>query len=282
MSIQGGFVRAIQRAEAVDATALQIFVKTARQWSAPPIDQASACRFRAELERSGLGQATAAHASYLINLASPDAALQKKSEAALADELDRCELLAIPYLVLHPGAHLGSGLDEGLERVARAIDRVLGARRGVSRRTQLLLEVTAGQGSCLGRGFEELGRICRSCGESAQLGVCFDTCHAFAAGYDFREARGYRAMFDEFDAAIGLRRLRVIHLNDSVGTLGQRLDRHAHIGEGQIGLPAFRRLLRDPRLALLPMVLETPKGDDLAEDRRNLELLRRLLPRGRR
>ena len=274
MSIAGGHEQAIERATAFGMTACQIFTKNANQWSAKPIDQAAAERFRERWAESGL-RALVAHDSYLINLASPDDALREKSRLAFRDEVDRCELLGVPYLVTHPGGHMGSGVEAGMARVVEAINRIHDERpEGV---TAILLETTAGQGTCLGRSFEELAGILALIEDQRRVGVCFDTCHAFAAGYDLRDRPGYEATMRAFDDAIGLERLRVFHLNDSKKGLGSRVDRHAAIGEGELGPEAFGFVLNDPRFDGLPGILETPKGDDGEEDRRNLATLRALV-----
>lgn len=282
MSIAGGFHRAVERARSVGATALQIFVKSPRQWEASPLAQDGVRAFREAVAAAGLSPYLLAHASYLINLASPRPDLRKRSLDALAVEIDRCAELAVPYLVLHPGSHDGSGAEAGLRRLAAALDRVYRAtaraargRRGV----RVLLEVTAGQGNALGARFEEIAWVMQRSERGDRLGVCFDTCHAVAAGYEFRDRRSYREMLREFDSTIGLDRLLAFHLNDSVHGLGSHRDRHAHIGRGEIGLEAFRLILNDRRFRQLPMVLETPKGDDLAEDRLNLGVLRAMVGR---
>ena len=272
MSISGGLARAIERAAAVEATALQVFVKSARQWAAPPLETEDVEAFRDGLRRQGLERYTLAHSAYLINLASPDDAVRERSIEALAVELGRCDRLGIPYLVLHPGSHVGSGEETGLRRVAQALDRLLSRSGEVT----VLLENTAGQGSNLGHRFEHLGTILDSAESSDRLGVCFDTCHALAAGYELAGAASYERTFAELDRTIGLERLRAFHLNDSKFGPGSRRDRHEHIGEGQVGLDGFRRLVNDGRFREIPMVLETPKGEDLAEDRRNLSVLRSL------
>jgi deoxyribonuclease-4 len=282
MSIAGGLWRAVERAGRVDATALQLFVKSSRQWEAKPLADEEASRFRAAIEEAGLERHTLAHASYLINLATPDPAVGRRSAAALRDELDRCSRLAVPFLVLHPGSHVGSGEEAGLRRIVRGLDRLFqpsgSARRRPFPGVTLLLETTAGQGSNLGWSFAQLGRMLRLARCRERLGVCFDTCHVLAAGYEFRDARSYRAMLREFDREIGLDHLRAFHLNDSKHPLGSRKDRHEHIGRGEVGLEAFRLLLTDRRFRGRPMVLETPKGEDLREDRENLAILRAMLP----
>jgi len=281
MSIQGGFPRAVERALAVGAGALQVFVKSARQWAGRPIDNGEAEAFGRGLDEAGLARHTLAHAGYLINLAAVDGGIRERSIRALRDELDRCARLGIPFLVLHPGSHGGAGESAGLSRVARALDRVLAGRRaGYACGVTVLLETTAGQGTGLGYRFEQLAWILDNAAAGDRLGICFDTCHVLAAGYEFRDAASFRRTFRELDRTVGLSRLRGFHLNDSRGGLASRLDRHEHIGSGELGLEPFRLLLEDRRFRDLPMVLETPKGTDLAEDRRNLAVLRSLGPRG--
>jgi deoxyribonuclease-4 len=274
MSIAGGLPEAIVRARSVDAEALQVFVKSSNQWAARPFAAGETESYRQASRDAGLDRHTLAHASYLINLASPDDALWEKSIAAFRVELDRCDALGIPWLVVHPGAHVGSGVSNGIARVAEALRRVLpttGKGAGV------LLETTAGQGSTLGARFEELGEILKLANDPERAGICFDTCHALAAGYEFRSDAAYAEMMTALDRSVGLDRLRGVHLNDSKGDLACRRDRHEHIGQGKVGLEAFRLLLADPRLRDVPMVLETDKGDDLEEDRVNLAVLRSLL-----
>lgn len=282
MSTRGGLPHAIVRARQIEATALQVFVKSPRRWSAPPpcVDEASS--FSAHLLEHDLARHTLAHASYLINLASPAETVWRRSVAALTDELERCALFGIPYLVLHPGSHLGAGEEDGLRRVVRALDRVLEGANGGS--VTLLLENTAGSGSNLGHRFAQLGWLFERVQVPAErLGMCLDTCHAVAAGYALADGRSYEDTMAEIDRVMGLGRLRAFHLNDSAFAAGSRRDRHAHIGRGAVGLDGFRRIVNDPRFERLPMVLETPKGEDLAEDRINLQTLRSLLapPRSR-
>jgi len=286
MSIAGGFPRALDRAAEVQAGALQVFLKSARRWEAKPLCRDEAAAFRRRLEQSGLGPYTLAHSSYLINLASPQRDLRERSIRALRDEVERCDLLGIPYLVLHPGSHMGAGERIGLDRVASALDRVLlpfrTARRGPEPAVNVLLEVTAGQGTNLGYRFEHLQRLLGRSRCEKRLGICFDTCHALAAGYDLRDETSYAATFSVLERTVGLDRLRAFHVNDSAGALGSRIDRHQHIGRGEIGLEGFRLLMNDPRFRDLPMVLETPKqGRDLEDDRANLAALRALVGVGR-
>lgn len=279
MSVAGGLHRAVDLAEQVGATALQLFVRSSRQWSPPAPSAEATVLFRRRMNESGLGPYTLAHASYLINLASPKPDVRRRSIVALADELKRCELLEIPYLVLHPGSHLESGEAAGLRRIVRGLDRLLD--NGRTRRVRLLLETTAGQGTNLGNRFEHLAWILEQAGCADRLGVCFDTCHVLAAGYDFRDRRSFDRTFQDFDRLIGLEHLYAFHLNDSKHPLGSRRDRHEHIGRGDVGTEGFRLILNDRRFRHLPMVLETPKGEALAEDQENLAALRALIPRTR-
>lgn len=275
MSIAGGLPQAVARAREVEATALQVFVKSSNQWAARPFASGEVDAYRKAARDAGLDRHTLAHASYLINLASPDPALWEKSVKAFGVELDRCDALGIPWLVVHPGAHVGSGVDAGVVRVAVALDRVFGARAGAG--AGVLLETTAGQGSSLGARFEELGEILRISEHAERLGVCFDTCHVLAAGYEFRSASSYAETMSSLDRIVGLDCVHGFHLNDSKGDLGSRRDRHEHIGRGKVGLEAFRMILADTRFRDVAMVLETEKGEDLAEDRMNLEVLRSVL-----
>jgi deoxyribonuclease-4 len=274
ISISGGVDRAVLTGQEVGCDALQIFVKSSNQWRAAPFREGEVERFRANLKSTGLGPVVA-HDSYLINLCSPDDALWEKSLEAFRVELERCEALGIPYLVTHPGSHVGSGEQAGLSRLARAIDRVHATHP--AHRVKILLETTAGQGSGLGNRFEQFSAVLKSVNEPGRVGICLDTCHVFAAGYDLRTPPSYRETMDRFDSCVGLGKLMAIHLNDSKRELGSRVDRHEQIGKGHLGIEAFRLLLNDERLAILPMVLETPKGPDYAEDKVNLALLRSLI-----
>jgi len=274
MSVAGGLSTAIDRALAVRARAVQIFTKNASRWDSKAISETEAAAFRAAWAESGLAPVVA-HDSYLINLATPDAALRQRSVEALADELLRCETLGIAFLVAHPGAHMGSGVLEGCDRISDSIDRarVLAPAPSVI----LLLETVAGQGTTLGRKFEELARIRGGVARRDLVQFCFDTCHVHAAGYDLTTESGYEETLRGFDAILGLESIRAFHVNDSRNERGSRVDRHAHVGKGKIGVEAFGRLMRDARFAATPKLLETPKGaDGVSMDRRNLALLRRL------
>jgi deoxyribonuclease-4 len=273
MSIAGGHALAIDRATAFDMTACQIFTKNANQWNAKPIAPEAAEGFRARVTESAVAFVVA-HDSYLINLASPDDALRERSTAAFGDELQRCDLLGVPWLVTHPGAHMGSGVDAGVQRVAESLNRLFGEFPDLE--VTVLLETTAGQGTTLGRSFEELASILELVEDQARVAVCFDSCHVFAAGYDIRDETGYAATMQAFDETIGFERLQVFHLNDSKKGLGSHVDRHTHIGEGEIGLDAFRLIVNDERFASRPGILETPKDDAGGDDRRNMAALRDL------
>lgn len=287
MSIEGGLERAVDRAQQIDATALQLFVKSSRQWAGKALGVGEAETFRRRVAEAGLSDHTLAHAGYLINLAATDLTVRRRSTQALRDELSRCDRLGIPFLVIHPGSHVGSGEEVGLARVVKILDRLLlakdeGRREKTGGRVTVLLETTAGQGSNLGYRFDQIGWILEQARCGDRLGVCFDTCHVLAAGYEFRDAASYRETFRRFDREIGLDRLLAFHLNDSKQPLGSRKDRHEQIGRGEVGLEAFRLLLADRRFRERPMVLETPKGPDLREDVENLAILRAMLPESRR
>lgn len=273
-SISGGLYKAFDRARSVGCDALQIFVKSNRSWAVKPLTEEDIARFKAKAEETGI-QPVVAHTSYLLNLGTPDDTLWKRSRDTLIVELERCEALGVPYLVLHPGSHVGTGEEVGLAQVAQALGEVHAATPGF--RAQILLETTAGQGTNLGYRFEHLGWLLEHTPTGERLGVCLDTCHVFAAGYELRTPDGYAATMEAFDRAVGLGRLKALHLNDSRGDLGSRKDRHEHIGKGHIGLEGFRHVLNDSRLANLPGLLETPKSDDLHEDRENLAVLRSLV-----
>lgn len=273
LSIAGGYHKAIDAAVALGMETVQLFTSSPSQWSRKPITAAEIADFQKALKTSKLKFPTA-HDSYLINLAAPDEALYRRSIASFADELDRAAALGLTYLVTHPGSHVGSGEEAGLEKVAAALDEVLASRPDCP--VTILLETTAGQGSSLGAKFEHLAYLLETVKEPKRLGVCLDTCHVFAAGYALGTNAEYDATFQEFDRVVGLKWLKLFHVNDSVKPLGSRVDRHAGLGLGKIGLGAFRRLVADPRFAKKPMILETPKeADDGTEmDPVNLGILR--------
>jgi deoxyribonuclease IV len=275
-SIAGGYHNALLEAQAHACDTVQLFTKNNNQWYAKDLTEHDIRIFKKTLRQTRL-RFPMAHDCYLINLASPDTALYRKSIEAFVIEVKRAEALGLRYLVIHPGAAMDGDQDAGLARVARALDEVHG--RCPDFHVQVLLETTAGQGSSLGHRFEHLAAILAQVAQPERLGVCLDTCHVFAAGYALYPENAYQATFRTFDRLIGLSRLRAFHLNDSLKPLGSRVDRHAHIGKGQIGLAAFRLLVNDRRFRNRPMVLETPKEsvekDDM--DAVNLKALRRLV-----
>jgi deoxyribonuclease-4 len=270
MSIAGGMERAIERAAAVGCAALQVFVKSSNQWAARPLAADEPARFRDARAASGIGPIVA-HDSYLINLATPDDALFEKSIAAYVEEMRRCDALGIESLITHPGSHVGKGSEYGVRRIAEAIDEI--HRRLPETCARVVLETMAGQGGSVGTTFEELAGIIAATRHADRIGICLDTCHVFAAGYDIRTPRGWDETMRRLDGTVGLDRLRAVHLNDSKKGLGCRVDRHEHIGRGHLGLEAFRLVMNDPRLAAVPLILETPKGDDCREDVENMTTL---------
>jgi deoxyribonuclease-4 len=274
MSIGGGVHTAIERGCSIKCTAIQMFVKNNMQWFARPLARQEIRAFLKHQQRGDL-LSIFAHANYLINLAATNPQFHANSIRALSEELTRADQLELPFLVLHPGAHLGAGEEAGLEKIVGSINRVF--RKIPKVETRIALETTAGQGSCLGHRFEQLAYIIDNVRESERLCVCLDTAHIFAAGYDIGSETGVKKTFREFDRVIGFDRLAAIHVNDSKTARGSRVDRHQHIGKGQIGLHAFQFIMRDRRFRKVPKVLETPKGKDLLEDVANLKTLGGLL-----
>lgn len=283
LSIAGGLPRAVDRAEASGCTALQIFTKSAGQWRARPLPPEEIALFKRRVRQAGI-RPVVAHNSYLINLAAADAALRERSIESLCEELDRAEALGLDGLVMHPGSFTSGTESAGLRLIAEGLARILDARPDA--RTRILLEHTAGQGSNLGHRFEHLAEIIARLNGSRRIGVCLDTCHLIAAGYDIRSESGYEDTFRQFGRIVGFSRLKVFHFNDSRKPCGSRVDRHEHIGKGCLGLEPFRRILNDPRFARLPMLLETPKVDTPETrrasdvdplDKMNLDVLRQLL-----
>ena len=273
MSIRAGVSMAIERARSIRCTAMQMFVKNNMQWFARPLTSEEIRAFLNHVQRGEL-LSVFAHANYLINLAATNPQFHANSIRALAEELVRADQLELPFLVLHPGAHLGAGEEAGLKKIADSVDEVF--RKIPKVKTKIALEITAGQGSCIGHRFEHLAHIIANVREPERLRVCLDTAHLFAAGYDIGSESGVRKTFHQFDRVIGRDRLVAIHVNDSKTGRGSRVDRHEHIGKGRIGLHPFRFIMRNRRFSKIPKVLETPKGKDLAEDVINLKTLRRL------
>jgi deoxyribonuclease IV len=278
MSIAGGYHNALLAARDHDCTALQLFTKNANQWAAKPLTGDDVRLFRRTLRQTKV-RPTIAHDSYLINLASPKEDLYRKSVEAFVIEMERAEALGLRYLVAHPGSHAGTDEETGLNNIVRALDEV--HQRCAGFRVRVLLETTAGQGQSLGHRFEHLARILNAVAEPRRLGVCLDTCHVFAAGYPLAPEADYQETMATFNRVIGLKRLRVFHVNDSKKPLGSRVDRHAHIGRGCLGLEPFRLLVNDPRFRDRPMILETPKEEDGQDmDAINLGVLRGLVKLG--
>ena len=271
MSIAGGVSQALDRAASVGSNAVQVFTKNNRQWQGPPVNADDVARWEQEMPAQRI-EAAVSHASYLINMASPKDDLWEKSLLAYQDEIQRAHAYGIPHVVVHPGAHTGSGAEAGMARIAAALNRVHAATPECTG-TITLLELMAGQGTTLGRSFGELRQIIEQVDDPSCVAICADTCHAFAAGYDISTADGYDATLEELDKELGLDMLRVWHLNDSKGALASHVDRHTHIGEGEIGERAFGFILNDPRWDGIPMLLETPKKEDLKDDVKNLAAL---------
>lgn len=271
LSTQGGLHTIFARASAVDASAAALFAKNGNQWQGKTLTDEDCATFSSQRTVAPL----LTHASYLINLAGTNEDFHRKSIAAMIDELDRAERLGIHAVVLHPGAHLGAGSAAGVDRIARSLDQVHAAIP--NHRVVTLLETGAGQGTCVGCTFEELGRMIRLVDDPKRVGICFDTCHVFAAGYEMRTRDAYERTMDELIRHVGLENVGAFHLNDSKKPLGSRVDRHTHIGEGELGLEPFRFLLNDPRFTRIPKVIETPKDVETISDQRNLRVLRSLI-----
>jgi len=268
MSTTGGFYHAAFFGQETGCSAIQIFTKSNRQWQARPIITEDANKFKAAIEQANINYVVA-HASYLINLASPDINTQHKSINALVEELNRCSQLGIRDLVLHPGSRLETPITQALEQVAHNINLALDQ---AASDTKILIETMAGQGSSVGSSFEEISQIIGGVKQDERVGVCLDTCHIFAAGYNFSSPDQYIKMWHDFNHIIGLNKLGLIHLNDSKKALNSRVDRHAEIGDGQISLEAFKLLMNDPKLLNIPKILETPK-EDIRDDEKNMQKL---------
>jgi len=278
-SIFKGLHDAVYQAASYRCNALQLFTKNATTWKERTITSAEAAHFKAAVAETGV-QSIAAHSSYLINLASPQPKKHAMSCHALKHELKRASDLEIPFCILHPGAHMDSGEEAGLSKISDSINNLFAENTGVS--TCLLLETTAGQGSGLGHTFEQLAQIIDAIEQKERVGICLDTCHIFAAGYDIRTRESYEQTLTHFDTVLGLEKLFAIHINDSKKELGSRVDRHTHIGKGYIGVDAFQLILNDPRLAQVPKLLETAKKEGHIDwDKRNLTLLRSLVVSGK-
>jgi len=272
VSIAGGINFAPARAHEIGCTAMQIFTRNQRQWTSPPLAEEEVEGFFAAMEKTQI-RSVVAHSSYLINLASPDENQKQKSLTAFILEFDRAEMLKLNGYIFHPGAHKGEGEESGMRRVIEQLNFIMDERP--SHKTKILLETTAGQGTSLGHSFEQLAEIIHNTAHPEQLGVCLDTCHIFAAGYDFRTKELYEKMMTDFDRIIGLDKLKAIHINDSKTELGSRVDRHELIGKGKIGLEGFSFIMNDIRLEPVPKIIELPGGPE--SDRENLQILRSLI-----
>jgi deoxyribonuclease-4 len=273
ISIAGGPDQSIHRGESIGCTAIQIFTKSNRQWLAKPLSKEAIEAFKYAWKQSKI-HAIIAHAAYLINLGSSNPNTMSKSADALSDELKRCAQLGIPYLVLHPGSRGEASEEHALEQITQQLDAIFHATPGNN--TMILLETMAGQGTNLCYRLEQIASIYQASHYKERLGVCLDTCHIFAAGYDLRTLEGYQAFWKQFNDLLGLDLLKVIHINDSKKALGSRADRHEHIGKGAMGLEAFRLLFTDSRFSHIPKILETPK-ESLEDDARNMAVIRALL-----
>lgn len=274
VSIAGGFFKAIEEGATIGCTAIQIFTKSNRQWQSKLIEDEDAQQFIAAKKNSNI-KVIIAHASYLINLGSATLDVQKKSFTALVDEIKRCDQLQIPFLVLHPGTSEPDSKEETLKKTGQLINQAIKETSHCT--TNVLVETMAGQGKSIGSSFEELRTIINQVEDKKRIGVCFDTCHTFSAGYDFTTPQGYINTFNSFDTTIGLEYIKIFHINDSKNEIGRRVDRHENIGQGAIKLAAFSMIMNDPRFEYIPKILETPKGDGLENDKKNLETLLNLI-----
>lgn len=271
LSTRGGLPAVFDRASEIDASAVALFAKNASQWKGKELTP----ELVEEFSRKRTVRPVLTHASYLINLATTSEEFHRKSIAALADELDRAERLGIHAVVLHPGAHMRAGEEHGIDQIARSLDQI--HTLIPEHKVVTLLETSAGQGSCLGCSFEELGKMLERVDDRSRVGICVDTCHIFASGYDIRTRDGYERTIEQIEEHVGVENVGAFHLNDSKKPLGSRVDRHEHIGKGQLGLDAFGFVLNDPRFARIPKLLETPKTVETESDRTNIATLRSLL-----
>ena len=274
MSISGGIDLAIDRGEQVGCRVVQVFTKNSNQWKGKNLEDEAVERYKAKLEKSPVSEVIA-HDSYLINLASPDSDMRKRSFDAFLDEMERCRKLGIRSLVMHPGSHKGAGEEEGIKIITEEFNELLTMTDGWN--VHIVIETTAGQGTNLGYRFEHIASIMDQVREKERLKVCFDTCHVFAAGYDLGSEEGYRDTMEQFDSLIGIDKLVAFHINDSKKGLGSRVDRHEHLGKGELGVTPFKLIMNDPRLVHIPKILETPKSKEMEEDRVNLAFLRSLV-----
>lgn len=273
-SISGGVFTAIERGKHATCDTIQMFNKGNNQWKAKKLESEEIDKFFKAIEDTGVTASTS-HTSYLINIASPDKKLNAVSCKSLKEEMERCNLLRIPNLVMHPGSHVDTGEEEGIKRISSNLNKLFDELENNS--VVLLLETTAGQGSHLGYNFEQIAQMIDGVEDKNHVGVCMDTCHIFAAGYPITDSKDYKATMNKFDDTVGLDKLRIIHMNDSMKEFGSKKDRHEHIGKGHIGLEGFRNIVNDKRLSKIPMILETHKEEDLKDDIENLRVLRSLV-----
>jgi deoxyribonuclease-4 len=273
VSIAGGITNAFTEFREVGGSALQLFTKNQRRWEAPPLTEEEAEKFCLLREECG-NPPMASHGSYLLNFASGDPEILRKTLENASDDLARCERLGIRFLVVHPGSHGGDGLATGVDRIARNVTRAIETAK--SERVTVLLETTSGAGNSVGGEFSHLRDIIAASPVPERLGVCVDTCHIFAAGYELRDQEGYLKTMEEFESVVGLGRVKMFHVNDSLGAFGSRRDRHEHIGKGEIGPAGFKNLVNDPRFSSHPMIVETPPGENNEWDKMNLKVLRKL------
>ena len=269
VSISGGLHKAIERGEELECKTIQIFTKSSRSWFEKKLDPVEIEKFKLAQKNSSI-KFVVSHCSYLINIGSSNPETEKKSTSALKHELHRCEQLAIPYLVLHPGSHTGSGEEKCIKKIAKNLDSVLKTANG---KTMILLETMAGQGTNIGYKFEQIKEIKSLCKYKKLLGVCFDTCHAYSAGYDFGTEAGYKKVFNDYKKILGIKSLKVIHMNDSKTELGSRKDRHENIGKGSIPRKAFQFIMNDPNFSNIPIILETPTDSNMTSYRSDMKTL---------
>jgi deoxyribonuclease-4 len=274
MLITGGLHKAIESGETINCETIQIFTKSNRSWTAKSLIDEDVIQFLNKCTKTKINPIFA-HNTYLINLCATDSAIYQKSIEGMKMEIERAEQLHLPFTVLHPGSHMGAGEEKGLQKIAEALRKIFSETEGF--KVRVLLETTAGQGTNLGYTFEHLATLLKLIDYPDRIGTCFDTCHAFAAGYDFRTEKGYEQVISSFDSVIGLNSLFAFHINDSINDCGSRVDRHEHIGKGAIGTEGFKHFLNDKRLINHPGVLETPKDKDYKEDIMNLKVLRSLI-----
>jgi deoxyribonuclease-4 len=276
MSIAGGFEHAIMRGESIGCTCIQIFTKSNRQWHANKITKEQATLFQQTVKQSSISiDHIVAHASYLINIGSSNTDIRKKSIAALLEELERCNVLTVPYLILHPGSSVGALQEDTINNIINALNETFDTFTG---KTKLLLETMSGQGSTVCYNLEQIAQVLKGSKHKSHLGVCVDACHIFAAGYDVSHEQGYKDFWSQFDAIIGLNKLHAIHINDSKGKLGSKIDRHADVGKGELGLTFFKLLFNDKRFFDIPKILETPESHNIMDDYvRNMDVIKGLI-----